>query len=403
MVASMQIVTTLLFIRSTRCELVGVPADLMEPTTMTSELPQNLMGRSEFPIDRSLADDSTMFYCDFDTGASGSACNWNLAVGGTARDGSSTIQPFLLNAGQTPSGDTVSGPSRDHSGTGHYVYAESENNQNAEYAMQLDLGHTFSAYGISFYYYLQGGKIGTLEFQVSSYGTTFKTCWTQTGATTVANWIFKVVSLSNAGLCTDTDLSSALFLRFYYVNGNNKKESDAALDTFAVISNPTLRPTQQPSLAPTGKPTLPPTTSPTRSPTALPSFVPSPLPTAQPTVVPSPMPFPVPTGQPTIVPTPKPTLTYKPSTGTPAPFPKPSPQPTSLPTLPPTMLPTHSHPPTILPTPSPTRIPTSAPTVVCGNGTYFEPPTTCTLCPVGEFILSVIIPFAVCLERAAET
>jgi hypothetical protein len=365
-----------------RGELAGVPTDLMVPTQALSHSPGLMEAQTEPSKERMLADDSTMFYCDFGTGTTGSACNWNLAVGGT-------FQPWLLNKGQTPSTDKVTGPSMDKSGTGYYVYTESENNKNAEFAMQLTLGHTFSAYGISFYYYLRGGKIGTLEFQVSADGTTFKTCWTQTGQTATENWIYQVVSLSNAGLCAATDLSSATSFRFYFLNDNTLRDGDAALDTFAVISNPTLNPTKQPLPAPTGKPTLPPTTSPTRCPTVLPSYVPSPLPTAQPTVVPSPMPFPVPTEQPTIVPTPKPTLTYKPSTNTPAPFPKPSPQPTSLPTLPPSMVPTHSHPPTILPTPSPTRVPTSAPTVVCGNGTYFEPPTTCTLCPVGAFIAVV--------------
>ena len=364
-------------------ELVGLPSNLILPTPSYSELPRAMEAQNVAYKGRMLTDESTMFDCDFDTGT-GDACNWNLAIGGVATDGSSTIQPFLLNTGQTPSGDARSGPSTDKSGTGYYVYTESDKNNNAEFAMQLNLGHTFSAHGISFYYYLQGNSIGTMDFQVSSDGTTFTTCWTHSGQTTVANWIYKVISLSSAGTCAATDLSSALYFRFYYQNGGNPHAGDAALDTFAVVSNPTLHPTQQPLPYPTGQPTLPPTSSPTKSPTTLPSYVPSPHPTAQPTVVPSPMPLPVPTEQPTIVPTPKPTLTYKPSTGTPAPFPKPSPQPTSLPTLPPTMLPTHSHPPTILPTPSPTHIPTPAPTVVCGNGTSFEPPSTCTPCGVGK-------------------
>jgi hypothetical protein len=372
---SFMFMMVLTVMRGARGELAGVPTDLM------AELPELTHALFESRQDRALgyADESSVFDCDFDTAPSGSTCNWVLTTPSGFDNG------WSLETGETPSGDSNSGPSADKSGSGYYLYTESDKNINQNFGMRLSLGHAFSAHGISFYYYLRGSSIGTMKFQVSPDDSTYTSCWTQSGQTADANWKYQVVSLSDACDCTAADLSAAQYFRFYYLNGNSKTTGDAALDTLAVIRDPTSRPTKQPVFQPTKRPTLPPTPRPTRAPTPLPTFVPSQLPTAEPTNNPTLMPLPAPTEQPTEEPTPKPTVTYAPTSGSPAPTPQPTPQPSKQPTPQPTQVPSHSHPPSLLPTPPPSHTPTPAPTVVCGNGTYFQHPGTCTPCSIGSW------------------
>jgi hypothetical protein len=125
-----------------RGDLAGVPTELMAPTDLMQEYKEQLRALG-------YADEASLVDCDFGV-SSGDACNWDLDITNKGLD-----EDWNLRSGQTPSGDSASGPSSDKSGSGYYVYTESDKNSNQDFGMQLSLGHTFSAYGVSFYYYLR--------------------------------------------------------------------------------------------------------------------------------------------------------------------------------------------------------------------------------------------------------
>ena len=122
-----------------RGDLAGVPTELMAPSDLAEH---RALG---------YANEASLVDCDFDTG---DECDWDLGAG--------LQNAWELESGQTPSGDGKSGPSSDKSGSGYYVYTESDKNTGEEFGMRLSLGHAFSAHGISFYYYLRKWKAGEL-------------------------------------------------------------------------------------------------------------------------------------------------------------------------------------------------------------------------------------------------
>ena len=322
---------------------------------------------NDAPDMRGLAHESALD-CDFES----DLCAWT----------NTGAVPWARISGETPSGEGKTGPGGALEGSaGYYLYTEADDGWEKSakaaklFELTVDIGHTFNRRGVSFYYYMSGSHMGTLEFSTSPDGSVFTPLFTFTGETETPGWKPKQL------LSTDfPDLLTATHFRFTHRDyiGNR---ADAAIDIFETLA---YMPTKHPIPQPTPLPSVPPTFKPTHIPTSMPTWVPSPVPSLNPSPLPTPEPTLVPSQQPVPNPTPAPTNTPVPTTGTGGPSTKPTPLPTPTPTSEPTPLPTYSLLPTPAPTPLPTLTPTPAPTGICGNGTFFVFPDTCTKCQIGE-------------------
>lgn len=132
---------------------------------------------------RMLADES-IWDCNFDNASMCSFYDAGVTQGWTILSGSTST--------------TITGPTSDFSGTGYYVYTESNVNAapNGGFRLQLDFGYSFSGTGMTFAYSMYGYNIGQFKLLATTDGVNWDTIWLKEGNKGTA-WLRANVDIPN--------------------------------------------------------------------------------------------------------------------------------------------------------------------------------------------------------------
>ncbi len=142
--------------------------------------------------------------------------------------------------GATRSGST--GPNRDHTGGGNYVYIEASNCYNHTAYLEtpiFDFSQVTKTPVLTFYYYMYGSDMGTLQIDLyynGSWHNAINTNWNGTYATNISgnqgfDWYMATVDISEAKSYSDVKI------RFNGLTGSQYK-SDIAIDDIEISLNP---------------------------------------------------------------------------------------------------------------------------------------------------------------------
>jgi hypothetical protein len=107
-------------------------------------------------------------------------CNFDSASWCSFYDAGAT-QGWTLLSGSTPT--TSTGPTSDFSGSGYYLYTESNVNAapTGGFRLQLDFGYNFTGTAIEFAYSMYGYQIGQFKLLTTVDGRNWDTIWSKEG------------------------------------------------------------------------------------------------------------------------------------------------------------------------------------------------------------------------------